>query len=208
MKNLMLNTYLNIAVFASGKGSNFRAILDAIKAGKIQNAQIVLVVSNNSDAGALATARENNIPTLHISRKQFTSDEDFNDVLLAKLSEYNVNFIALAGYMKKIDARIVRAFQNRMINIHPALLPKYGGSGMYGMHVHEAVIANKDKYSGATVHIVDEEYDHGSVVLQKTVPVEENDTPETLAARVLQIEHEIYPEAIRLFSEGKVDISN
>lgn len=206
----MLNQCLNIAVFASGKGSNFRAILDAIKAGKIQNAQIVLVISNNSDAGALVTACENNIPTLHISRKQFNSDEDFNDALLARLSAYNVNFIVLAGYMKKIDARIVRVFKNRMINIHPALLPKYGGNGMYGMNVHEAVIVNKERFSGATVHIVDEEYDHGQIILQKTVQVEENDTPETLATRVLQIEHEIYPEAIRLFSEGKVkiDISN
>lgn len=197
---------LNIAVFASGKGSNFRAILEAIKTGKIRNTCITLVISNNSDAGALTTARENNIHTLHINRKQFTSDEDFNKTLLLKLYEYNVNFIVLAGYMKKIDTSIVRAFKNRMLNIHPALLPKYGGDGMYGIHVHEAVIANKDKISGATVHIVDEEYDHGPIVLQKTVQIAKNDTPETLAEKVLKIEHEIYPKVIRLFADGKIQI--
>jgi phosphoribosylglycinamide formyltransferase-1 len=195
---------LNIAVFASGKGSNFKAILEAIKTGKIQNAQIVLVVSNNSDAGAIDLARENNIPALHINRKQFETDEDFNSTLTSSLEKHCVNFIALAGYMKKIDPTIVRAFKNRIVNIHPALLPKFGGSGMYGMRVHEAVIESKEKISGASVHIVDEEYDNGPVVLQATIPVEVNDTPSTLAARVLKVEHEIYPEAIRLFSEGRI----
>lgn len=197
---------LNIAVFASGKGSNFKVILEAINAGVIPNTQISLVISNNSDAVALTVARENNIPILHISRKQFQSDDEYNRTLLEKLKQNDVNFIVLAGYMKMIDPTIVQIFKNRIVNIHPALLPKYGGSGMYGVHVHEAVIANKEKISGASVHIVDEEYDRGPIVLQKSVPVETNDTPETLAARVLQIEHEIYPEAIRLFAEGKVKV--
>ena len=197
---------LNIAVFASGRGSNFKAILEAIKTGKIQNAQIVLVVSNNSDAGAFDIACENNIPALHINRKQFGTDEDFNSTLMSSLEKHRVNFIALAGYMKKIDPTIVRAFKNCIVNIHPALLPKFGGGGMYGMHVHEAVIASKDKISGASVHLVDEEYDHGPVVLQETVPVEANDTPFTLSERVLKVEHKIYPEAIRLFSEGKIKV--
>jgi formyltetrahydrofolate-dependent phosphoribosylglycinamide formyltransferase len=197
---------LNIAVFASGRGSNFVAILDAIVSGKIQNAWIVLVVSNNSDAGALAIAREHNVPAFHCSRKQFDSDEAFNRTLLMKLDQYQVNFVVLAGYMKKISHAVIERYKNRMLNIHPALLPSFGGEGMYGMHVHEAVIASKTRYSGATVHIVDEDYDCGPIVLQKSVELVTGETPESLAEKVRMIEHEIYPEAIRLFAEGKVEV--
>jgi phosphoribosylglycinamide formyltransferase 1 len=199
---------LNIGVFASGRGSNFRAILDSIKSGKIKNARIALVISNNSGAGALQTARENSIPALHISRMQFSSDDDYTNAVLNKLQEHKVNFIALAGYMKKIDPRIVRKFKNHIVNIHPALLPKYGGEGMYGIHVHEAVVASHDTESGATIHMVDEEYDHGSIVLQKKVRVDPADTAETLAEKVLVIEHQLYPEVIRLFAEGKIIFKN
>jgi phosphoribosylglycinamide formyltransferase-1 len=200
--------FLNICVFASGKGSNFRAILDSINSGKIKNARIVLVISNNSSAGAMQTARENNIPALHISRKQFASDDEFTNAIFGKLQSHDVNFIALAGDMKKIDSHIVKKYKNRIVNIHPALLPKYGGEGMYGMHVHEAVITSHDKESGATVHVVDDEYDHGSVILQKKVRIDPADTAETLAEKVLVIEHQIYPEVIRLFAEGKVTFKN
>jgi phosphoribosylglycinamide formyltransferase-1 len=199
---------LNIAIFASGNGSNFRAIHEAINGGKIRNAQIALVISNNSDAGALEVARGFKIPAVHISRTQYKSDDEFNATLIGTLAKHHINFIALAGYMKKIDASIVGAFRNRIMNIHPALLPKFGGEGMYGMNVHEAVLAAKEKLSGVTVHIVDDEYDHGIIVLQKTVAVELSDTAETLAARVLKIEHEIYPEAIHLFAEGKIKIED
>lgn len=195
---------LHIAVFASGKGSNFLAILQAIEDGKIPNARVVLAISNNSDAGALSIAREHNIPAIHLSQKQFATEELFTGALMETLSRHRVNFIALAGYMKKLPAEITRTFRNRIVNIHPALLPAFGGKGMYGMHVHDAVIASKAKQSGATVHIVDEEYDHGQIVLQRAIHVEENETPESLALKVLTIEHEIYPEAIRLFAEGKV----
>jgi phosphoribosylglycinamide formyltransferase-1 len=201
-----LTDKLNIAVFASGKGSNFKSILESIKLGKIHNADIVIVISNNADAGALEIARENNILTLHINRRQFASDDDFNAALISDMQKVRVNFIVLAGYMKKINPNIIKAFKNRIVNIHPALLPKFGGKGMYGIHVHEAVIASKEKFSGASVHIVDEEYDRGPLVLQKIVQIEPNDTPETLAAKVLKIEHEIYPEAIRLFAEGRVKV--
>ena len=200
----MLPDQLNIAVFASGRGSNLRAILDAIKAGKIRNTQIVAVISNNSDAGALGIARENKIPAVHLSRKYFEPDETFNDAVLQKLQEHKVNFIVLAGYMKKIDRSLIRAYKNRMLNIHPALLPEFGGKGMYGMHVHEAVIACGAKISGATIHVVDEEYDHGPIVIQRTVRIAPNETPETLAAKVSTVEHEIYPEAIRYFAKGRV----
>jgi phosphoribosylglycinamide formyltransferase 1 len=201
-----LSGTLRIAVFASGRGSNLKAILDAIRSGSIPNALIALVISNNSDSGALAIAHSNSIPALHLSRKQFESDESFDRTLLARLNDHRVNLIALAGYMKKIPPAIVKAFRDRIINIHPALLPAFGGPGMYGSFVHEAVIKSGAPFSGATVHVVDEEYDHGRIILQRSVAVDPGETPETLAAKVSEIEHELYPEAIRMIAEGKVII--
>lgn len=197
---------LNITVFASGRGSNFRAIQEAILDGTIRHARIVLVVSNNSDAGALDAARNYRIPAVHLSRMQFATEEEFNGAVLRTLEQHGTNFIVLAGYMKKIDSIIIQRYRNRMLNIHPALLPAFGGPGMYGMRVHEAVIAQKATVSGATVHIVDEEYDHGTIVLQRNVAVLPDDTPETLASKVQNIEHELYPEAVRLFAEGQIVI--
>jgi len=188
---------LNIAVLGSGRGSNFQAILTAIQQGRIPGATIRVVISNNSGSGILEIARNNSLPAVHLSHRQFPSEDEFVDGLLLLLSAHGVNFIVLAGYMKRIHPRVVDAYRRRIINIHPALLPRHGGPGMYGKYVHEAVIAAGERLSGATVHFVDEEYDHGSIVLQKTVSVAADDTPETLAARVLEIEHEIYPEAIR-----------
>lgn len=200
----MLNRMLRIAVLGSGRGSNFKAILDAIHQGNLRGVTVSLVVSNNSDAGILEIARANGLPAVHLSRNRFTTDEAFVDALLHTFSEHNVNFIVLAGYMKLLPPRVIGKFRNRIINIHPALLPKFGGRGMYGMRVHEAVLAAGEKFSGATVHFVDEEYDRGAVVLQRTVPVTTDDTPESLAAKVLRVEHEIYPEALRLIAAGKV----
>ncbi|MBP1646572.1 MAG: phosphoribosylglycinamide formyltransferase [Bacteroidetes bacterium] len=193
----MSGDMLNIAVLGSGRGSNFQAILTAIQQGRITGAEIRVVISNNSGAGILEIARNNSLPAVHLSHRQFTTEDEFVDALLSLLSAHRVNFIVLAGYMKRVHPRVVEAYRRRIINIHPALLPRFGGPGMYGIRVHEAVIASGERLSGATVHFVDEEYDHGSVVLQKTVLVAPDDTPETLAARVLEIEHEIYPEAIR-----------
>lgn len=199
---------LRIAVFASGRGSNLKAIIDAIKSGTIPGAEIVLVISNNPDAGALEIARSNSIPSLHLSRKQFESDQAFDTTVLSTLREYPVNFIALAGYMKRISPAIVRAFRDRIVNIHPALLPSFGGPGMYGSFVHEAVIRSGAAVSGATVHIVDEEYDHGRIILQKSVPVAPGETAGSLAAKVAEIEHQLYPEAIRMFAGGKITMGN
>jgi phosphoribosylglycinamide formyltransferase-1 len=199
--------HLKIAVFASGKGSNFEAILKAIREGRIEGAGIVCVVSTNSAAGALETARQNGIPALHISRTQFESDQDFDNHLIDALSRHGANFVVLAGYMKKVAPAVIAQFRNRIVNIHPALLPDFGGKGMYGEHVHKAVIASGRKVSGATVHLVDDVYDHGAIVLQKTVDVAPDETPETLAKKVLAVEHNLYPEAIRLFAEGRVTIS-
>ncbi len=196
---------MNIAVFASGRGSNLQALVRAIESGTLP-ARVSLVVSNSSIAGALEFARSRSIPALHVSRQQFPSDEAYTEALLAILDQHKVDIIALAGYLKKVPAAIVERYRNRIVNIHPALLPKFGGEGMYGMRVHEAVLASGATTSGATVHIVDEEYDRGPIVLQRSVPVLPNDTPESLADRVLALEHELYPEALRAFAEGRVDI--
>lgn len=192
---------LNIAVFGSGRGSNFKAILDALTTGRIPGARIGLVLSNNSTAGILETARSSAIPAVHISRKQYATDEDFAAALLETLRTHQTGLIVLAGYMKRLPALVVAAYRHRIINVHPALLPEFGGQGMYGMHVHEAVLAAHKTVSGATVHIVDDEYDHGAIVLQEQVPVFPGDTPASLAERVLHVEHRILPEAIRLFVE-------
>ncbi|HTP13839.1 MAG TPA: phosphoribosylglycinamide formyltransferase [Bacteroidota bacterium] len=196
---------MNIAVFASGRGSNFNAILNAVAEGRLP-ARVSLLVSNNSNAGAMELARSRNIPAVHVSQKQFSSEEEYVERLLALLSQYRVDLIALAGYMKHVPTKVIERFRNRVVNIHPALLPDFGGKGMFGINVHEAVIASGAKVSGATVHIVDEEYDHGAIVLQKTVDVSPDDTPETLAAKVLNIEHEIYPQALAAFAAGRVHI--
>ena len=197
---------MNIAVFASGRGSNFNAILHAIHEGTLP-ARVVLLISNKSDAGALEYARANGIPAVHLSTQQFPSEDAYVDRLLALLREHGADFIALAGYLKKIPARVIVQFRNRIVNIHPALLPKFGGPGMYGIHVHKAVLAAGETTTGATVHVVDEEYDRGAIVLQRTVNVLPDDTPETLAARVLTIEHQLYPEALKAFAEGRVEIN-
>jgi phosphoribosylglycinamide formyltransferase-1 len=199
---------LHVAVLGSGRGSNFQAILNAIQRGTVANVQIKVVISNNSSSGILEIARANRIPAVHLSQRLFRSEAEFVDAMLGTLQQHDANFVVLAGYMKQLDPRVIRAFRNRVINVHPALLPKYGGKGMYGMHVHEAVVANHDPISGATVHLVDEDFDHGAIVLQKQVSIEPDDTPEAVAARVLQVEHEIYPQALRLFAEGKVTVTD
>ncbi len=196
---------MNIAVFASGRGSNFHAILNAIHEGRLP-ARVTLLVSNNSNAGALELARSQNIPAVHVSQKQFASLEAYAQRLLALLNEHAVDMIALAGYMKRVPSAVVTWFKNKILNIHPALLPDFGGTGMYGMHVHKAVIASGAKKTGATVHIVDEEYDRGPILLQKSVDVLPDDTPETLAAKVLKIEHEIYSQALSAYANGRVHI--
>ena len=197
--------HLRLAVLASGRGSNFEAILNNIKQGRL-DASIRVVISNKASAGALEIARQNRIAAVHISKKQFPEQEQFDEQLLSILNEYQVNFIVLAGYLKMLSPFVVRKFKNRILNIHPALLPSFGGKGMYGIKVHEAVLDYGCKVSGVTVHLVDEKYDTGSPVLQRCVPVQDDDTPETLAARVLKEEHQIYTEALQLFAQDRVEI--
>jgi phosphoribosylglycinamide formyltransferase 1 len=192
---------LTIAAFGSGGGSNFRAILASIEAGTIPGARIGAVISDRVDAGILEIARTHGLPALHIAREQFPGAEEYAGALLDALRGHGVTFVVLAGYLKLVPQQVVSAYRGRMLNIHPALLPRHGGRGMYGHRVHEAVLAAGDSESGATVHLVTEEYDRGPIVLQKSVPVLPGDSAETLAARVLAVEHEIYSAAIRLFAE-------
>ena len=196
---------LVIAVFASGRGSNFEALLRRINEDKIP-ARIAAVISNNKEAGALQTARDNDIPAYHIERGSFETGEEFAHALDEVFDRHHVNFVVLAGYIRKIPPRVLRRFPSRVLNIHPALLPKYGGKGMFGSRVHEAVLESGEKVSGATIHVVDEEYDQGPIIIQWEVPVLPDDTPELLAARVLKVEHLIYAEAVKLFAENRVKI--
>ncbi len=198
---------LKLAVLASGNGTDLQSIIDAIKKKKI-NAEIRIVISNNSNAYALERARQNGIKALHLSHKQFATPEEFDEALIAVLQEEKVDLVCLAGYMKKLASVVVRIFKNKIINIHPALLPAFGGEGMFGIHVHEAVIKSGVKITGVSVHFVDEVYDHGAIIYQKAVPVRDDDTPESLQKRVLKVEHEVYPLVVGLFAEGKIEVKD
>jgi len=196
---------IKLGVLASGGGTNLQSIIDNIEAGKL-DAEIKVVISNNSKAHALERARKHNIKDVHLSHKMFETKEEFDEKLLEIFKENEIDLVVLAGYMKILSPAVVRAYKERIINIHPALLPHFGGKGMYGIHVHQAVIKAGVKVTGVSVHLVDEVYDHGPIIAQRCVPVEDQDTPETLAARVLKIEHQLYSEAIQLFAEEKVEV--
>ena len=199
------NAPLRLAVFASGGGSNFQAMLDAVEGGTLP-LTVALCLSNTPKAGALARAERHGVPTAVLNPRDFETEASYVDALMGVLDEHAVNFIALAGYMRKIPAAVVAAFRGRMLNIHPALLPAFGGKGLYGRRVHDAVLAYGVRWSGATVHLVDEEYDTGPIVLQEPVPVLPDDTAATLAERILRVEHRLYPQALRLFAEGRVTV--
>jgi len=190
-----MDSLARIAVFISGGGSNLQSLIDASESGRLSG-KIVLVISSRDNAYGLERAFNAEIDTFVYKVKNYAAKEDAYRDLMEMLEEYEVEYIALAGYLKLLPVPIVRQYKNRITNIHPALLPKYGGSGMYGHHVHEAVIKAGEKESGATVHIVDEIYDHGKILMQQKVSVSPEDTPESLAAKVLKIEHQIYPEAL------------
>jgi len=190
---------MNIAIFASGGGSNFQAIADACADGSIP-ARVVLCVASRPEAGVISRARAMGIPYTVIDG----AAEDWGVRLLTVLHDRKVDLVALAGFMRKIPPSLIEAFPDRILNIHPSLLPEFGGQGMYGMNVHRAVIASGRRVSGATVHMVDEGYDTGPVILQERVAVRPDDGPEELAARVLSVEHRLYPSVIKAFSEGRV----
>jgi len=212
---------IRLAIFASGSGSNMQAIVDAVETGDL-NITIGAVDSNKSDAGVLDRARAHNIPTIVMDPEAYadayvdayadayadaySGASEYTSKLLFELEKCGVNFVALAGYLRIIPREIVARFRGRMLNIHPALLPSFGGKGYYGRRVHEAVLEHGVQWTGVTVHLVDEEYDTGPIILQKPVPVKSDDTAESLAARVLIIEHEIYPAALKLFATQRVRI--
>ena len=196
---------MHLAVFASGGGTNFQAILDAIDQDSL-SAEPACCVSDSPEAGALARAERADVPTAVVEPADYADPASFGRALLDVLEGHDVNFVALAGYMMKVPPNVVSAYRGRMTNLHPALLPAFGGQGMYGMRVHEAVIEYGVHWSGATVHLVDEEYDHGPIVLQEPVPVYGDDTPQTLADRIKDVEHRLYPAALRLFAEDRVRV--
>jgi formyltetrahydrofolate-dependent phosphoribosylglycinamide formyltransferase len=196
---------LRIAFFVSGNGTLFETIATRCRAGEL-SADPVLLISSNPEAPALERARRLEVPACVIQRQDFSSGEDFARALLSELKNHAVNFVCLAGYLKLVPPPVVKAFRHRMLNIHPALLPAFCGKGLYGRRVHEAVIEYGARMSGATVHLVDEEYDHGPIVLQRAVFVREDDTPESLEQRVHAIEHDLYTAAVRLFAEDRVRV--
>ena len=200
---------LKLAVFVSGGGTNLQAIIDAISAGKITNACISVVISNNANAYALERARAHGIEALCISPKDFESREAFNQAFLDKLNSYNVDLVVLAGFLVVLPEMMIKEYTNRIVNIHPSLIPSFCGKGFYGLKVHEGVLARGVKVTGATVHFVDEGTDTGPIILQKAVEVEQGDTPEVLQRRVMeQAEWVILPKAIDLIANGKVSVED
>ena len=196
---------MNIAVFASHGGSDLQAIIDGCKNEQI-NAAVVVVISNNKDSVALQRAKNENIPNFHMSAKKYGSEEILATEILNVLDQYIVDMIFLAGYMRLLHIDILEKYENRIFNIHPALLPKFGGKGMFGMNVHNAVINAKEKETGVTIHRVNAEYDSGEIVAQTKVAVTENVSPEILAERVLLREHEFLVEVISSIAEGKIQL--
>ncbi|MFH1368542.1 MAG: phosphoribosylglycinamide formyltransferase [Elusimicrobiota bacterium] len=196
---------VNLGVLISGGGTNLQAIIDACQSGILKDiAQIALVVSNKAEAFGLERAKKHGIPALWINSKNFPDNQSFYKKVSSELKRHRVNIVCLAGYMRMVDPCLIKDFKKKVLNIHPALLPKFGGKGMYGHFVHEAVIKAGEPESGATVHMVDEQYDHGPIVLQYKVPVFPKDTADVLAERVIEVEHRIYPEAIlKVITGGK-----
>ena len=200
---------LKLAVLVSGGGTNLQAILDAIDAGTITNAEVSVVISNNAGAYALERAKNKGIDAVCLSPKTFASREAFNEALLAKLQSYNVDLVVLAGCLVVIPQSIVDAYLNKIINIHPSLIPSFCGSGYYGLKVHEGVLSRGVKVTGATVHFVDGGTDTGPIILQKAVEVHEGDTPKVLQQRVMEeAEWVIMPRAIDLIANGKVTVED
>ena len=198
---------LKIGVLVSGGGTNLQAILDAIDAGEITNAEVDIVISNNASAYALERARKHDIEAICIAPKDYPDREAFHKALLSKLQERGVDLIVLAGYLVAIPPMMVEAYPNKIINIHPSLIPSFCGTGYYGLKVHEAALERGVKVVGATVHFVDEGTDTGPIILQKAVEVHNGDTPEVLQRRVMeQAEWKILPHAIDLIANGKVEV--
>lgn len=194
---------LNIAVFISGGGTNLQAIINAVKENKI-NGKIKLVFSNRKNAYGLIRAQNESIDTFYLNRKKFFSNEEYDERILEELERKNIDLIVLAGYLNILSSKLVSKYSNRIINIHPSLIPSFCGDGFYGENVHKAVIKSGVKFTGATTHFVDENVDTGAIILQDVVPVLINDDFETVAKRVLEIEHEILVKTVKAFCDNKI----
>ena len=194
-----------IGVLVSGGGSNLQAIIDSIEDGRIE-AEIAVVISNKPEVFALERAIRHGIPAVVIDHREYSTVFEYTKAIVNSLEKYQVDLVCLAGFLRILDRTLTETYPNRVLNIHPALLPAFGGKGMYGRYVHEAVIASGAKYSGATVHMVTPETDVGPILLQAIVEISDTDTPKSLAEKVLKIEHRIYPEAIKLVLEEGISI--
>ena len=198
---------LRIAVLVSGGGTNLQAIIDRIESGEQKNVEIARVISNNKNAKALERAKNHGIEGVAISPKDFDTREEFNEALISAVDEAGVELVVLAGFLVVIPESMIKKYKNRIINIHPSLIPSFCGTGFYGLKVHEAAIERGVKLSGATVHFVDEGTDTGPIILQKAVPVMDDDTPKTLQRRIMeQAEWNILPMAIGLIAENRVEV--
>lgn len=199
---------MNIAVLVSGGGTNLQALIDAEKRGEIKNGKITCVISSNPDAYALERAKNNGIETVVVPKKDYPDRSEYTAAVTKALVEAKADLVVYAGFMIILDSQIVKAFPNKMMNVHPALIPSFCGKGFYGLHVHETVLASGVKLTGATVHFVTEDCDAGPIIAQKAVPVLNGDTPESLQRRVMEeCEWKILPEAVSLFCQGKIKIT-
>jgi phosphoribosylglycinamide formyltransferase-1 len=199
----------NIIVLVSGGGTNLQALIDAEKSGIIKNGKITCVISSNPDAYALERAENNNIPARVIPRRNYSDSLSYSHAILDALNEEKADLVVLAGFMTILDECVTKAYPYKIINVHPALIPSFCGEGYYGLKVHEAALAYGVKYSGATVHFVNEKADAGAIILQKPVEVRHDDTPEILQKRIMeQAEWKILPEAVSLFCQDKIRIAD
>ncbi|MCH5353348.1 MAG: phosphoribosylglycinamide formyltransferase [Acutalibacter sp.] len=200
---------LNIGVLVSGGGTNLQKLIDAQNAGELKNGALRVVIASRADAFALERAKSAGIEAFALCRKDYPDVDSYSQALIDALNERNVDLVVLAGFLTITGENFVRAFPNRILNVHPALLPAFGGKGYYGLHVHEAALARGVKVTGATVHFVNEVCDGGPIVLQKAVEVKEGDTPEILQKRVMEeAEWKLLPQAVSLFCEGKLTVEN
>lgn len=196
---------LKIGVLISGSGTNLQSLIDSMEAGCI-NGSIEAVISDKGSAYGLERARQHNIDAVFVNKKDYESIESYNEAVIKELESRGVELVVLAGYLKILSRRFIERYRNRIINIHPSLIPSFCGKGYYGLKVHEAAIQYGVRVSGATVHFVDEEADTGPIILQETVGVDFEDTAESLQQKILKVEHRILPQAVKLFCEGRLEV--
>jgi len=197
----------NIAVLISGGGTNMQAVIDACKRGEI-NGAVKFIISSNAEAYGLVRAKTENIPSAVFCKKDFLNHDELGKAIISELDKYNIDLVVLAGYLVRLSENIVNKYEGRMINVHPSLIPAFCGDGFYGMRVHEAAWAAGVKLSGATVHFVDNGMDTGPIIMQESVPLEENDEPENIQKKVLAVEHKILVKAVKLFCENRISFKD